>query len=210
MKRKIALIGVAVAVVVTGGVVGLRALTPGDGPAGPRDSRVHQVFEEHEAELRAIPGVTMLGTNESSNAPASIFVYVNRVTPAIEAAVPDQIDGFAVELREWPSGPPSLNGVVKTITPATPEQSSAGLAGTLTVEGTLSEEAHGSVASSPCTLAVDVPGDLRIWRPMGEGKEFIAFTDIRIGDTCQVVLESVPAGQGHEVTAVDLEVYDAM
>jgi hypothetical protein len=208
MKWKIASIGAAVAVVIAGGVIGLRALTPGDGPVGLRDSRVHQVFEEHEAELRAIPGVTMLGTNESSNGPASIFVYVDRVTPAIEAAVPDQIDGFAVELRESPSGPPSLNGVVKAITLATPERSAAGLAGTLTVEGTLSEEAYGSVRSSPCTLVVNVPSDLRIWRPMGEGKEFIAFTDVRTGDTCRVTLEGVPAGPGREVTAVDLEVYD--
>jgi len=208
MKWKIALIGAAVAIVVAGGVVGLRSLTPGDGPDGLRDSRIHQVFEEHEAELRAIPGVTMLGTNESANAPDSIFVYVDRLTPAIEAAVPDEIDGFAVELRESPPSPPSLSGVVKTIAPATPERSAADLAGTLTIEGTLSEEAHGSVTSSPCTLVVNVPSDLRIWRPMGEGKEFITFTDIRVGDTCQVVLKAVPTEQEREVTPVDLEVYD--
>jgi hypothetical protein len=206
MRWKIAL---AVVVVAAGGVIGLRlAFAPGDGPNTFRDSRVHQVFEEHSAELRAIPGVTMLGTWESSNAPARIVVYVNQVTPEIEAAVPDEIDGFVVEIREPPPSPPGLSGVVKAIAPASPEQSAEGLVGTLTIEGELREEAHGSVTTSPRTLVVNVPSDLKIWRPMGEGKEFIDFADIRIGDSCWVVLKAVPAGQQRQVTAEDLEVMD--
>jgi hypothetical protein len=211
MKWKIALTAAAVVVVVAGGVVGLRvAFAPGDGPDVFGDARVHQAFEKHSAELRAIPGVTMLGTYESSNAPARIVVYVNQVTPEIEAAVPDEIDGFVVEIREPLPSPPGLSGVVKAIAPASPEQSAEGLVGTLTIEGKLRVETHGSVASSRRTLVVNVPSDLKIWRPMGEGKEFIEFTDIRTGDSCWVVLKAVPVGQQRQVTAEDLEVMDRL
>ena len=156
----------------------------------------------------AIPGVTMLGTYEFSNAPARIVVYVDQVTPEIEAAVPDELHGFAVEIKEPLPVPPALDGVVKAIAPATAAQAAAGLVGTLTVKGDLRQEDHGSVTSSAGTLIVNVPSKLKIWRPMGEGKEFIGFGDIRTGDNCRVVLEAAPSGQGRAVTAADLEVYD--
>jgi hypothetical protein len=207
-KWRYALIAAAAVVVVAGGVVGLRlALDPG-GPGGFHDYGVHQVFKEHEAQLRAIPGITALGTNEYSNAPSRIVVYVDQVTPAILAAVPDKIHGYVVEIQEPLPVAPAFDGVVKAIAPATAAQAAAGLAGTLTVKGNLRQEDHGSVTSSPGTLIVNVPSRLKIWRPMGEGKEFIGFGDIRTGDYCRVVLEAAPSGRGRAVTAADLAVYD--
>jgi hypothetical protein len=208
-KWRIALIAAATVVVVAGGVIGLRyALGPDGGLGGGDEARIQQVLEDHEAEFRALPGLTGLGIYTYEGGPPRIVLSFSEVTPEIEAAVPDEIDGFAVVIEEDIPGPPTLSGVVKTIAPASHEVSPEGYAGTLTIEGELHVENHGSVTSSPGTFIVNVPSDLQIWRPMGEGKEFIEFADIRTGDACQVTLKAVPAGQEREVTAADLEVYD--
>jgi hypothetical protein len=208
-KWRIALIAAAAVVVVAGGVVGLRlALGPGGGPGGGDETRIQQALKDHEAEFRALPGLTGLGIYTYQDAPPRIVLNFKEVTPEIEAAVPDEIDGFPVEIEEDIPGPPTFSGVVKAIAPASHEESPEGFVGTLTIAGELHVENHGSVTASPCTLLVNVPSDLQIWRPMGEGKEFIEFADIRTGDACQVTLQAVPAGREREVTAVDLEVYD--
>jgi hypothetical protein len=212
MRWKIVVIAAVLAVVVAGGVVALRlTLSPDDVLDRGDGYQIQQVLKEHDAELRAIPGVTMLGTYVPADGPALIVVYVKQVTAELEAAAPDKIDGFTVEIKEEstpPPSPPVLAGVIKAVTPATPEQAADGLAGTVTIEGQLYVEGVGSSTSaSSCRMLVRIPDDIQIWRPMGEAKELIEFADIRAGDQCQATLEAVPATQDGDPTADDLEVY---
>src|SRR5665647_2061312 len=155
-----------------------------------REVRVGDVLKEHDAELRAIPGVTMLGTHSGGGDPAHIVVYVDKVTPEVRAAVPATLDGYRVDVEAelvLPPSPPMLVGVVKNVTPATPEQAAAGIAGVLTIEGDLYKVGYGESKPSPRTMVVLVPSALQIWRPQGEGKEFISLADANVGETDELL-----------------------
>ena len=174
-----------------------------------REVRVGDVLKEHDAELRAIPGVTMLGTHRHGSEPAHIVVYVDKVTPEVRAAVPATLDGYRVDVEAelvLPPSPPMLVGVVKKVTAATPEQAAVGIAGVLTIEGDLYKVGYGESKPSPHTLVVRVPTSVQLWRPQGEGKEFISFADVRVGDTAQATLTVIPAAKALSATAADLEV----
>jgi hypothetical protein len=57
------------------------------------------VLERHSDSLMSIPGV--VGTAEGSCAGRPcILVLVERLTPAVRTAVPSQLEGITVELRE--------------------------------------------------------------------------------------------------------------
>jgi hypothetical protein len=170
---------------------------------------VDKALADHEAELRAIPGVTMLGTHISVNEPPHIVVTVREITPQVRAAVPATLDGYRVDLeKDIPvTSPPALVGVVKKVTVATPEQTAAGLAGVILVDGDLFRGGEGMSKGSPRTLVVQVPASIQIWRPMGEGKEFVGFSDVRVGEMARATLTAVPPAGGRSATAADLEVY---
>jgi hypothetical protein len=178
-----------------------------------RNVRVGDVLDEHDAELRDIPGVRSLGTHSGGDEPAHIVVYVDKATAAVRAAVPATLDGYRVDVEETPTLPPSpplLGGVVKKVTDATPAQAAAGIAGTVTIEGDLYEGGDGDSKPLPRTLVVRMPATVQIWRPQGEGKEFITFADVRAGDAVQATLTVVPAAHARSATAADLEVYPRM
>ena len=68
----------------------------------PPPADVSRVLERHTDSLMRIPGV--VGTAEGSCAVRPcILVFVRQATPEVRKAVPQQIEGFSVDLRE--SGP---------------------------------------------------------------------------------------------------------
>ncbi len=167
-------------------------------------------LERHDAELRAIPGVLSLGTVEPDGGEAAIVVYVADITPQIEAAVPDELDGFPVRVQVEPTpppGPPTIEGLVDDVSAATSQQIADGLAGTVTVTGALYAQGLGTDAEIGRTLVVLVPADCPIWRPQGEGKDFIDFAAIEAGQRCRVTLDAAPADGAREATAADVEIY---
>jgi len=173
-----------------------------------RDVRVGEVLKDHDAELRGIPGVQSLGTHSGGGEPAHIVVYVEKVTSAVRAAVPATLEGYRVDVEKayvLPPSPPKIVGVVKEVATATPEEAAAGFAGVLKIEGDLYRAGHGK--STPRTLLVRVPASIQIWRPQGEGKEFIAFADVLVGDTVAATLTTIPRAHARRTTAGDLEVY---
>ena len=197
------LVGVAVVLMVGGGMA-VRALV-GD---VVRNVRVGDVLADHDAELRGIPGVKSLGTHSGGGEPAHIIVYVEKLTPAVRAAVPATLDGYRVDVEEeiaLPPEPPKLIGVIKSVDSASAEQAAAGLAGVVTIAGDLFEKGHGESARR--TLVVRIPTAAQIWRPQGEGKDFIGLTDVRLGDTVAATLTAVPEAKARRATAGDLEVY---
>jgi hypothetical protein len=173
-----------------------------------RNVRVGDVLKDHDAELRGIPGVQSLGTHSGGGEPAHIVVYVEKVTPAVRAAVPATLEGYRVDVEKTyvlPPSPPQIVGVVQEVVTATPEQAAAGFAGVLRVQGDLFKTGHGKAAAR--TLLVRVPASVQIWRPQGEGKEFIAFADVLVGDTVAATLTAIPRADARRTTAGDLEVY---
>jgi hypothetical protein len=175
-----------------------------------RDVRVGDVLKDHDAELRSIPGVEYLGTHSGSGEPAHIVVYVAKVTPEVRAAVPATIHGYRVDVEKAyvpPPSPPMIVGVVTHVTAATPEQAAAGIAGSVTIEGDLYKGGSGDARFVPRTLIVMVPAAVQVWRPQGEGKEFIGLADIRIGETANATLMAAPKAKARRATAGDLEVY---
>jgi hypothetical protein len=59
---------------------------------------ISDVLNAHTVDLMRIPGVVGTGEGAREGAPV-ILVFVDRVTPELRAAVPSQIEGYAVELR---------------------------------------------------------------------------------------------------------------
>jgi hypothetical protein len=175
-----------------------------------RNVRVADVLKDHDAELRGVPGVQSLGTHSGGGEPAHIVVYVDEVTPALRAAIPATLDGYGVDVEAQPvlpQSPPKLVGIVNDVTPATPKQAAAGIVGVLTIEGDLYKVGDGMSKPFPRTLLVRVPSSVRIWRPQGEGKEFITFAEVRAGDTANATLTTVPGTRARSATAADVEVH---
>ena len=202
------LVVVSVVIMVTGGMLVRGVVTH-----VTRELQVGDVLKDHDAELRAIPGVTMLGTHRQTGEPAHIVVYFKKVTPAVRAAVPVTLDGYRVDVEEemvLPPSPPMLVGMVKKVTAATPEQAATGIAGVLTIEGELYKGGYGESESSRRTLVVRVPTAVQIWRPQGEGKEFIGLADVRVGETANATLTAVPKVKARRAIAADVEVYGQM
>ena len=61
---------------------------------------IHEVKAKHEMEWMTVPGVTGIGIGERSRAPGlAIRVYVERITPALRARIPAEVEGHPVELE---------------------------------------------------------------------------------------------------------------
>ncbi len=58
-----------------------------------------EVLSRHTSSLMAIPGVT--GTGEGKRgAQVILVVYVDHATPELRKRIPDEIEGYPVEVRE--------------------------------------------------------------------------------------------------------------
>jgi hypothetical protein len=171
-------------------------------------SGVDKALAAHEAQLRAVPSVTMLGTYTTSSAPPYIIVTVKQITPEVRAAVPETLDGYRVVLEKDvpPTSPPLLAGEVTRVRAATGE-AAAGLAGSLIVAGEYYSKGQGFENAEQRTVTVRVPAAVKVWRPMGEGKDFIAFAEISPGDRAQVTLTEPLAKGARAAAAADVEVY---
>ena len=178
-----------------------------------RNVRVADVLKDHDAELRSIPGVQSLGTHSGGGEPAHIVVYVDKLTPSVRAAVPATLDGYRVDVEVepvLPPSPPMLVGIVTNVTMATPAQTAAGIAGVLAIAGDLYAAGYGESESVPRTMEVRVPTAVQVWRPQGEGKELISLADVRVGETANETLTSVPMSGALRASAADLEAYGQM
>jgi len=207
MRWRILLGAIAAVLIAAAVVIAMLMIRADDRSA---EHPVWDALERHDAELRAIPGVLSLGTVEPDAGEAAIVVYVAAVTPQIEAAVPDELDGFPVRVQVKPTpppGPPTIEGLVDDVSAATSQQTADGVAGTVTLTGELYAQGPGTAAEIGRTLVVLVPDDCPIWRPQGEGKDFTDFAAIQVGRRCRVTLDAAPEEGAREATAVDVEIY---
>ncbi len=60
---------------------------------------ISTVLARRTDSLMAIPGVVGVGEGEQDGRP-TVYVMVERRTAELDAALPDSIDGYAVEVRE--------------------------------------------------------------------------------------------------------------
>jgi hypothetical protein len=71
---------------------------------GPKDRTlppptVAQVLERHTARLMSLPGVVGTAEGECAGQPC-LLVLVERLTPALRQAIPSELEGIPVEIRE--------------------------------------------------------------------------------------------------------------
>lgn len=59
---------------------------------------IADVLRRHTDSLMAIPGVVGVGEGEKHGAP-TIYVMVERMTDTLRRAVPDSIEGYAVDVH---------------------------------------------------------------------------------------------------------------
>lgn len=74
---------------------------PTQGEPVTRDTppSIATVLASHTDSLMKIPGVVGVGEGEKDGRP-TVYVMVERRTAKLDAALPDSLDGYAVELRE--------------------------------------------------------------------------------------------------------------
>jgi len=60
---------------------------------------VAQVLEHHTTRLMSVPGVVGTAEGECAGKPC-ILVLVERMTPALRQAIPSELEGIRVEIRE--------------------------------------------------------------------------------------------------------------
>jgi hypothetical protein len=60
---------------------------------------IEDVLRRHSDSLMALPGVTGVGQGEKNGAP-TVYVMVVRMTDTLRTALPDSIEGYAVEVVE--------------------------------------------------------------------------------------------------------------
>ena len=69
----------------------------GGGARGSGMPIITEVLKRHTDSLMAIPGVVGVGRGEKDGAP-TIYVMVERMSDSLRRALPDSIEGYAVEL----------------------------------------------------------------------------------------------------------------
>ena len=211
MNWKVIIAVAAVVLLAVAGVVAVGVWPPARDVTGDlgEKSGGDKALAAHEAQLRAVPGLTMLGTYTTSSEAPCIIVKVKQITPEVRAAVPETLDGYRVVLeKDVPAtSPPLLAGEVTRVRAATAGEAAAGLAGSLVVAGDYYSKGQGIENAEKRTVTVRVPSAVQVWRPMGEGKDFIAFADIRPGDRVQATLTEPLAKGARAAAAADVEVY---
>lgn len=203
MRRTvIAVVPAAVLLLAGVALAGLVACAP-----PPPKSGVEKAFEKHKDELNAIPGVRSITIYHSAGDTGDrieIEVDKGAKTPRLEAAVPDELEGYPVVIVETePYQPPGVDigGTVKRIAPAGTSAREQGIEGVILV---IAARGYGSKYRK---ASVSVTGETTIWLPQGEGKEFIAFGDLSVGDTVVVDFNGSVAGSDPvRATAGDIEV----
>lgn len=60
---------------------------------------ITDVLARHTGSLMAIPGVVGVGQGEKNGAP-SVYIMVTQLTDSLRRALPDSIEGYAVEVVE--------------------------------------------------------------------------------------------------------------
>jgi len=174
----------------------------------PRESGIQEAFAKHKDELYAIPGVNSITIYSGEGAGGDrieISVYRGEKTPELEAAVPDEIEGYPVTIVE--RDPPEehkvdIQGSIRSITSADVSAQEQGTVGSILVEGDPKDK-----VSIYDKASVAVTADTSIWLPMGEGKDFISFADLKEGDYV-IVAFTGPVAESYPVqaTAADIEV----
>ena len=71
----------------------------GDRAGGPPLTSIDTVLATHTDRLMALPGVVGVGQGERGGRPTVMVLVVQR-SDSLDRAIPDSLDGFAVEIRE--------------------------------------------------------------------------------------------------------------
>ncbi len=59
---------------------------------------ISDVLKRHTDSLMAVPGVVGVGRGEKNGAP-TVYVMVERMTDSLRRALPDSIEGYAVDVK---------------------------------------------------------------------------------------------------------------
>lgn len=73
--------------------------TPNREDSSLRPPSVTEVLERHTERLMTVPGVVGTAEGECTGQPC-VLVLVERLTPALRQAIPPELEGVAVEIRE--------------------------------------------------------------------------------------------------------------
>jgi hypothetical protein len=60
---------------------------------------IEEVLQRHTDSLMTIPGVVGVGQGQKNGAP-SVYIMVTQLTDSLRRALPDSIEGYAVEVVE--------------------------------------------------------------------------------------------------------------
>ena len=60
---------------------------------------IEEVLQRHTDSLMTIPGVVGVGQGQKNGAP-SVYIMVTQLTDSLQRALPDSIEGYAVEVVE--------------------------------------------------------------------------------------------------------------
>lgn len=72
--------------------------SPGGGARGSEMPSITDVLKRHTDSLMAIPDVVGVGQGEKNGAP-TIYIMVKRMTDGLRRALPDSIEGYAVDVH---------------------------------------------------------------------------------------------------------------
>jgi hypothetical protein len=71
----------------------------GDGAEGKNMPSISEVLQRHTDSLMALPGVIGVGRGEKNGSP-TVYVMVERLSDSLRRALPDSIEGYAVDVVE--------------------------------------------------------------------------------------------------------------
>jgi len=192
MKRRIVVVS---AVALCALLAAVAALAATSRSAAPRKRlSIEAVKAANEAQLMAIDGVVGVGIGESGGTPV-IDVFLSKDTPVSKDAIPSTIDGYAVTVTltgpivaqpggepappvDTPpahvAGGPSISGAITTLN-AADDSWSAGVLGSVLIEGTLQSDTSFAKAS------VAVTDKTQIYLEDAQGRHAVDFSYLRVG-----------------------------
>ncbi len=77
-----------------------RGSNPGQEVKMSQRRPINEVLADHDQEILAIPGVTMIYAGVDTEGEACIKVGVVAATPEVEERIPKQLEGWTVEVEE--------------------------------------------------------------------------------------------------------------